>query len=144
MKISKVRDVKTPTRGTSKAAGIDFYVPNDFEEVIVFPGKSIRILSGIKVRVPEGYALIAFNKSGVALSGLDVGACVVDEDYQGEMSLHLFNPTDLSIIISPGKKLLQMILLKMNYEEVEEVPLEELYPEVSERGEGGFGSTGLH
>jgi len=144
MKISKVKDVKTPTRGTSKAAGIDFYVPNNFEEVTVFPGKSIRILSGIKVRVPEGYALIAFNKSGVALGGLDVGACVIDEDYQGELSLHLFNPTDLSIIIIPGQKLLQMVLLKMNYEEVEEVQLEELYPEISERGEGGFGSTGLY
>lgn len=81
MKISKIRDVKTPARGTEKSAGIDFFVPNDFETTQVLPNQSIRILSGIKANVPSGYALIAFNKSGIALKGLQVGACVVGDTY---------------------------------------------------------------
>ena len=67
MKISKVRNVKTPSRGTEKSAGIDFFVPDDFDKKLVFPEGSILIPSGIRADVPEGYALIVFNKSGVAV-----------------------------------------------------------------------------
>lgn len=144
MKISKIRDVKTPARGTEKSAGIDFFVPNDFETTQVLPNQSIRILSGIKANVPSGYALIAFNKSGIALKGLQVGACVVDEDYQGEISLHLFNYTEDIIEIFPGSKITQFILLPVFYDTVEEIEIEHLYDQVSERGAGGFGSTGVH
>ena len=92
MKIAKVRNVKTPTRGTVGSAGIDFYIPNDYPANLctVNPGERFFIPSGIKANVPEGYALIAMNKSGVALKkSLMVGACVVDSDYQGEIHLHL-------------------------------------------------------
>ena len=89
MKVQKVRNVKTPNRGTSVSAGIDFYVPEDFETVTLNPGQSVLIPSGIKAQVPRGYALIAFNKSGVAVKqGLSVGACCVDEDYTGDTSSH--------------------------------------------------------
>ena len=78
MRIAKVRKVKTPTRGTSKSAGLDFYVPDGFDRVILTVGEKVFIPSGIKAELPEGYALIAFNKSGVALKkSLFVGACVV-------------------------------------------------------------------
>ena len=64
MKISKIRDVKTPTRANSTDAGIDFFIPNDYEgETEIFPGRSCLIPSGVKVNVPEGFALVAFNKS---------------------------------------------------------------------------------
>ena len=91
MQIAKIRNVKTPTRGTNGSAGIDFYVPDDYPDSLctIPPGDRFFIPSGIKANVPEGYALIAMNKSGVALKkGLMVGACVVDSDYQGEIHLH--------------------------------------------------------
>jgi len=75
MKVQKLRNVKTPSRGTSASAGIDFYVPEDFETTTLKPGQSVLIPSGIRVQIPRGYALIAFNKSGVAVKqGLSVGA----------------------------------------------------------------------
>lgn len=148
MKIQKVRDVKTPSRGTSKSAGIDFFVPNDANELkwtTIQPGMSINIASGIKVKIPSGYALIAMNKSGVALKkGLQVGACVIDEDYQGEVHLHVTNVSRSSCSISPGEKLVQMLLIPVLYEGIEVVAEDEsLFEDESERGEGGFGSTGV-
>ena len=146
MKICKVRDVKTPERGTSLSAGLDFFVPNDWPgETCLLPGEDVNIGSGIHVQVPHGYMLAAFNKSGVALKkGLQVGATEVDEDYQGEVQLHVRNISNDLQSIKPGEKLVQMILIPVSYEYVEEVEaLSDLYAEgKSERGEGGFGSTG--
>lgn len=142
MRISKIKDVKTPERGTAKSAGIDFFVPNDFQETVLESNKHIRIGSGVRADVPPGYMLCAFNKSGVALAGLSVGACVVDEDYQGEISLHLFNETDGDITIKPGQKLVQFILIPIFYDKIEVVEDSEMHTEKTERGCGGFGSTG--
>ena len=143
MKFSKVRDVKSPSRGTALSAGIDFFVPNDFIEMTVLPNQRTLIPSGIKVSLPDGYALIAFNKSGVASkTGMIVGACVVDEDYQGEIHLNMINTSDIGQLIRPGDKLTQFILVPVNYAEPQEVNMDNLYREVTERGEGGFGSTG--
>ena len=144
MKFCKIRDVKSPQRSHETDAGIDFFVPNDFGITHVFPNSSINIPSGIKVKIPHGYALIAFNKSGVATKlGLDVGANVVDEGYQGEVHLHLFNTTDTAVKIESGQKIVQFILVPVNYEMPEEVSEEELFDSKSERGENGFGSTGV-
>jgi dUTP pyrophosphatase len=143
MKFSKVRDVKSPSRGTALSAGIDFFVPNDFIEMTVLPNQRTLIPSGIKVSLPDGYALIAFNKSGVASkTGMIVGACVVDEDYQGEIHLNMINTSDIGQLIRPGDKLTQFILVPVNYAEPQEVIMDNLYREVTQRGEGGFGSTG--
>ena len=146
MKFLKVRDVKTPERGTPLSAGMDFFVPNDFQATILPPGRDINIPSGIKVKLMHGFCLKFDNKSGVALKKkLVVGATVVDEDYQGEIHLHVFNlsPTD-PVTINPGDKLVQALLIPVSYELPEEATtLEELYGgEKTKRGEGGFGSTG--
>lgn len=142
MLIKKVKDVKTPSRGTSKSAGIDFFTPNDMERIILSPNESALIPSGIKAQVPEDYALIAFNKSGVAVKkGLMIGACVVDEDYEGEIHIHVVNTSRSIVEIMPGEKLTQFLLIKVNYETVEEV--DEFPNRYSERGAGGFGSTGV-
>ena len=153
MKFTKTRDVKSPNRGTSQSAGIDFYIPNGWNEGYVYklePGERILIPSGIKLNVPEGNVLIAFNKSGVATkTGVIVGASVVDEDYQGEVHLSIINTNqpnlDKSGIVNivPGEKIMQFILLPVNYDLPVEVPIDELYDELTERGEGGFGSTGI-
>lgn len=162
MKYIKIRDVKSPTRGTPQSAGIDFYIPNDWNDGKTYelgPGERLLIPSGLKLKVPEGNALIAFNKSGVATkTGIIVGACVVDEDYQGEIHLSIINTnqpkeywkdgywaTDSGYVeIEPGTKLMQFIAVPINYVHLEEVfSINDLFPEESERGSGGFGSTGL-
>ena len=145
MKIFKTRNVKTPERGSEGSAGLDFFVPYDFPGThSLIPGMDVNIPSGIKVQVPHGYALIFKNKSGVALKkGLQVGACVVDEDYQGEVHLHVRNIGTDVVWIDPGEKLVQAILVPVLYEGVEVCETEaELFPKKTERGSGGFGSTG--
>jgi len=142
MKVQKLREVKTPNRGTEVSAGIDFYVPEDFETKVLAPGQSVLIPSGVKVRVPRGYALIAFNKSGVSVKqGLSVGACVVDEDYDGEVHLHMINTSDKDQTIATGQKLVQFVLIPVSYTDIEVV--DTLPQRVTQRGTGGFGSTGL-
>lgn len=144
MKFIKIRDVKTPTRGTPKSAGIDLYVPNDFESRQLLPGDSILIPSGIKADVPSDHAFIAFNKSGISTKkNLSVGACVIDEDYQGEIHIHLYNFGYAPATINPGEKIIQCLLVPISYEDVEiETDENELWKgKNSERGEGGFGST---
>lgn len=161
----KVRDVKDPQRAHSTDAGIDFFVPkftlengitafpkegwsiewddSNLKSIYVFPGTSILIPLGVKVKVPEGHAMIFFNKSGVAAKkSLVTGSCVVDQDYQGELILNLHNISTNYVEIAPGEKIVQGILFKINYAVPEAVrTVEELYPEKTERGEGGFGST---
>lgn len=143
MKIAKIKAVKTPERGTPESAGIDFFVPEGMISKLG-PGQSCLIPSGIKANVPTGHALMAFNKSGVAVNkSLHVGACVVDEDYQGEIHLNLTNVGNEIVDINGGEKIVQFILLPVFYDTIEEVELENLYEEKTLRGEGGFGSTGV-
>lgn len=132
-----------PNRGTARSAGIDFFVPNDFEAKTILPGESVLIPSGIKAEIPSGYMLTAFNKSGVATKQtLIKGAEVCDEDYQGEIHIHLINVGTEAQTIEPGQKLTQFILVPVFYDSIEEVPIDELFSAKTERGDGGFGSTG--
>lgn len=146
MKIAKIRAVKTPTRGTGGSAGLDFYIPDDifahFDNLLIEPLGSLNIPSGIVAEVPKGHALVAMNKSGIALGlNLQVGACVIDEDYQGEIHLHLFNVGIETIKLWPGQKIVQFICVPVNYVEIEEVRPEAIHIVETERGTGGFGST---
>ncbi len=146
MKILKTRDVKTPDRGTERSSGIDFYVPNDFPGThYLATSQSLVIPSGIKANVPGGMALVMMNKSGVAIKkGLQIGACVIDEDYQGEIHLHVTNIGDEVAEIKPGEKLVQALLLPVYYPTISVVHGEEqlFKGEVTERADGKFGSTG--
>lgn len=165
MRFSKVRDVKSPERGTKKSAGIDFFVPNDFcngKPTIVAPQSDLLIPSGIKVEIPEGYMLMAADKSGVVTSrracvlagrtpkpgafdsAIVIGAKIVDEDYQGEIHIHIINTGRYNIIIWPGMKIAQFILVPIFYDSLEEVPENKLFSFKSERGDGALGSTGSY
>lgn len=144
---AKVRDVKSPTRGTGLSAGLDFYIPNDFKEVTLFPDEDILIASGIHVNMSgpiiSDYMLMAADKSGIATKKkLKVAAKIVDADYQGEIHLHVYNFGRDMITLKPGDKLVQFILVPVLYSQPEELSLEDLYKETTERGSGGFGSTG--
>ena len=144
LKVAKVRRVKTPNRGTPGSAGIDFFVPDDHHHLSIAPSGSCFIPSGIKANVPPGFALIAMNKSGIALKKqLIVGACVVDSDYQGEIHLHMINTSDTFAEVSPGDKLVQFLLVPVDHGEIEEVPEDKLFTAQTSRGSGGFGSTGV-
>lgn len=144
MKIYKTRNVKTPERGTPGSAGFDFFVPEDFQGThYLVTGQSVTVPSGIIAKVPEGFALVAFNKSGLASKGLQVGACVIDSDYQGEILIQVRNVGLDLLEITPGMKLIQFLLLPVPAEGIEEAQsLADLFPAKTERGAGGFGSTG--
>ena len=143
MMFTKVRDVKSPSRGTDQSAGLDFFVPNDVEEFTILPGCSVNIPSGIKVMFPYGHAGIYFNKSGVGSKGLLVGACVVDSDYRGEVHLNIHNVSTKEVSFKPGQKLVQMLVMPISMVaplEIDNSNYDSYAP--TERGEGGFGSTG--
>ena len=171
LKYTKIREVKSPIRGTSVAAGIDFFVPTSIDKetfeskckttgcslhceydsnnvltkIELQPGESVMIPSGIKMKVPHGHALVFMNKSGVgAKKQLDVLACVIDEDYEGEVHINLVNTGAKTQLIEAGDKIVQGLVLPINYAMPEEIgTVEELYAgSDSSRGEGGFGSTG--
>lgn len=170
MRYSKVLEVKSPSRVNPTDAGIDFFIPEKTIDFIEAYGKANNILeisqefnpahlvdsgimipehsrvlipSGIKVDVPSGYMLMAANKSGVAVKkGLIFGAEIVDEPYQGVVHISLINTNPFPIKISYGEKIVQFILVPVNYSMPEEVPLEDLYSSVSSRGAGAMGSTG--
>ena len=143
----KVRDVKSPAKAYPFDAGFDFFIPNDYGRRILPPGFDILIPSGIKVIVPEGYALIAKNKSGVATKQkLRTGAAVVDTGYSGEVHIHLFNDGPIDVVLDGGMKIVQFVLVKIGTHQSCEISQEEYEERMnqSERGEGGFGSTGVN
>lgn len=160
MKFLKTRNVKSPVRGTDKSAGIDFFIPEDFEIMRLFPGDDVLIPSGIKANLPEGFMLMAADKSGVVTSenavlksgrepkkgafnsNLIIGAKIVDEDYQGEIHIHLINVGKHEVMLKPGMKIAQFILVPVAYAALEEVDSEtELFDAKTARADGGFGST---
>ena len=138
-------EVKTPVRAHDTDAGIDFFVPENFPETTLQPGEDILIPSGIRVVVPKGYALIAKEKSGVATKKkLSVGANCVDTGYVGQVHIHLFNFSSNTQVIKPGDKIVQFVMIKIGSHQPELIS-EEVYEAVycnTERGAGGFGSTG--
>lgn len=144
MLFTKVRDVKTPSRGTDEAAGLDLYIPNDVKPFMLGPNESINIPSGIKVRLPPNMVGIILNKSGIGIKGVLVGAQVIDSDYRGEIHINIHNVSKLDVSFQGGQKAVQMLLMPVALD----IPVEETqdsYNQHSEtkRGEGGFGSTGL-
>lgn len=160
LKLAKIRDVRWPEYGTQYSAGIDFFIPEDLGlNLYIAPGDDILIPSGIKANIPEGYALIAKNKSGIAtsfgamrragkepkdtqpLSSLIIGASVIDSDYQGEIHIHLINTGKTEVILKPGMKIAQFIMVPVMHPILERVEPENLYNFKTERGDGGFGST---
>lgn len=115
----------------------------DWETFTIQPGCHLAIPSGICVDVPSGYALMAYEKSGVATkTGLIAGARVVDAGYQGEVHIHLINPTNKPVTVNRGQKIVQFVLMPVVCSGLIEVPAGEIYTEESSRGIGRFGSTG--
>lgn len=143
--VTRTRDVKLPCKAHKEDAGYDFFIPNDMNPITIEAGKDVLIPAGVKVIVPDGYALVAMNKSGVATKlKLRTGACVIDTGYTGEVHIHLFNDSNSPVTLNPGQKIVQFVLLRLGMRDVEELDNEtyEWLMQNSTRGAGGFGSTG--
>ena len=131
-------DAITPSKATPGSIGLDLH---SVDHYIVLPGQRVVVSTGLRVTLPSGtYGRIA-PRSGLAVKhGLDVGAGVVDPDYTGELRVVLFNHDSVNpFIIRPGWRIAQLIVERA----VDNLTVEEGAPEVdTERGDGGFGSTG--
>ena len=137
MKYKKLKKVKSPSYGTEEAAGIDFYIPGEYS-ITLQPGFN-KIDLGIAMEVPKGSVLMLKGKSGLAIKHeLIVLGGVIDSDYNGEISFLCFYPKTEPAKILAGSKIVQGLILNVGQEPLEEASkLAE-----TERGEGGFGSTG--
>lgn len=136
----KIRDVKIPAYSSDGAAALDFFIPNDiiWETKTIRQGESVLIPSGIKILLPPNICLIALNKSGLGSKGLNVGACLIDPDYRGEIHLNVFNTSYTELTIYRGEKLVQFIAI-----EFKRINLSNgLVLANTERADGNFGSTG--
>jgi len=153
LKIYKTREgAKLPVRAHPTDAGMDiFYCPNGNKEGKLsesndfwIPIRESRLLStGLKVEISPGFMLEIKNKSGVASKRqLVVGACVIDPGYTGEIYINLHNIGNETQIIKPGEKIAQAILIPIIHCGIEEVFDENDLNINTERGTGGFGSTG--
>jgi len=132
-------DAKLPYQATSDAACSDIY---SVEDVVIPPGKTKLISTGLKVaHIPTGYKLEVYDRSGMGAKGILLGNGVgqVDSDYRGELKVILFNSNDSDFVVKIGDRIAQVALEKVinvSYKFVDSF-------EKTDRGEGGFGSTGI-
>ena len=129
-----------PTRGSSQAAGYDLYACTS-TPIVIAPHQTVKIGTGFAFELPDGYFGAIFARSGLATkNGLrpsnGVGVC--DSDYRAEYIVALHNDTNEPQIINPMERIAQLVV--MPYLPVEFNEVDELSE--TERGEGGFGSTG--
>lgn len=139
VKITKLNEkAVTPVYSSASAAGADLY--NCDTNAIVLPNHTVMVGTGIAMEIPEGYVGLVYARSGLACKhGLapanKVG--VIDSDYRGEIKVALHNHSNTPFEITVGDRIAQIVItpyLKCDFVE-EELSL-------SERGAGGFGSTG--
>ncbi|KAL4216393.1 hypothetical protein ACF0H5_024119 [Mactra antiquata] len=126
----------TPTRGSKLAAGYDLY--SAYDTVIPAKGKAL-VKTDIQIGLPDGcYGRVA-PRSGLAHKHfIDVGAGVIDQDYRGNVGVVMFNFSDVDFEVKAGDRIAQLICERIFLPElVEETTLDD-----TERGDGGFGSTG--
>ena len=139
--VVKVREnAEIPERATRESAAVDLKACID-EAVTIAPGASVTIPTGIALEVPEGCGAFIFARSGLGIRhgiALSNGVGVIDADYRGEICVGLHNHSDESYTVNPGDRIAQMAIMPVimaGFFEAESLS-------VTERGTGGFGSTG--
>ena len=142
LKIKKLRPgAQLPQRATEGSAGLDLCALCD-EPIVVQPGQRILVPTGLSIELPgPRYVALVFARSGMALrEGLAManGVGVIDSDYRGELAVPVINQSDKPVHIENGQRIAQMLVMPV------ELPVPVLAEEISEtqRGTGGFGSTG--
>jgi dUTP pyrophosphatase len=137
MKVKKLAyEARLPTRGSGGAVGYDLY---SIDTVVIPPKHRALLSTGIAVVLPPGvYGRVAPRSSLALKYGIQVGAGVIDPDYTGEVKVILFNHGHADFEVNKGDRIAQLILEKCDTPEVVEIG----FLEETERGAGGFGSTG--
>ncbi len=129
-----------PAYATSGAAGMDVV---SAEDVTLAPGARHAVATGLSMAIPQGYEIQVRPRSGLALKhGITVPNTpgTIDSDYRGELKVILINLGDEPFAIARGDRVAQLVLapvVQAAWDEVAEL-------DATERGEGGFGSTGGH
>lgn len=142
MKYKRLTDnAKVPTKADEGSAGYDLYGNNTYS-IEIQPHKTVKVGTGICMETPRGTMAAIFARSGIATKrGLRPANCVgvVDPSYRGEIIVALHNDTDETQWIEPGERIAQLVFLSfgtvLSWEEVDELS-------ETERGTGGFGSSG--
>lgn len=141
VKIKKLNEnAVLPIYGSEYAAGADLYACID-NTVIIAPGETLLIKTGLAVEIPVGFAGLIYARSGLATKkGLapanKVG--VIDSDYRGEIMVALHNHSNSQATVESGERIAQLVVtpfLRVDFIESEELT-------GTTRGTGGFGSTG--
>lgn len=141
LKIKKLKEnAHIPVYGTEYAAGADLYASIE-ENIIITPGETKLIPTGLSMAIPTGMVGLIFARSGISIKrGLapanKVG--VIDSDYRGELMVALYNQSNIEQVVEPNERIAQFIL--MPYIKAEFTEVNEL--DDTDRGNGGFGSTG--
>ncbi len=141
IKIKKLRDgAVIPTRGSEYAAGYDLYACID-GDIVIAPHTTEKLGTGLAIAIPCGYFGAIFARSGLASKkGLRPANCVgvCDADYRGEYIVAVHNDTDFPQTVTNGERIAQLVVmpfLSCEFDEAETL-------DETERGSGGFGSTG--
>ena len=133
-------DALVPTKGSRYAAGWDLYSLEDTE--VPFRS-SVRLRTGLHVAIPDGYEGQVRARSSLGSKGLILPHSVgtIDADYRGELFvLMTWKGEGDSYLVKAGERIAQILITPIPWVEFAEVELDELGQ--TERGEGGFGSTG--
>ncbi len=132
-----------PAYGTPGSAGLDLRACID-EAITIQPGETVLIPTGLAIHIGDpGYAAMILPRSGMGhKNGIVLGNLVglIDSDYQGQLMVSTWNRGQYAFTLNPMERLAQLIIvpvLQVGFNIVEEFG-------ESERGEGGFGSTGKH
>lgn len=131
-----------PTYGTEYSAGADLYACIEEPSVVIEPGETVLIPTGLAMEIPEGFAGLIYARSGLATKRGIAPAnkvSVIDSDYRGEIRIPLHNHSALPVTIDVAERIAQIIFtpyLRGIFEESNSLS-------DTERGVGGFGSTGL-
>lgn len=130
-------NAKMPTRGTPGSSGLDVYSPIN---VIIPAMGSALIPTDLAFDIPYGWDLSVYNKSGLATKqSLVKGAELIDSDYTGNCHIHYFNLSDTDVIFNKGDKIGQLVMRRVWMGDL----VETTAIKTTERGNNGFGSTGI-
>ncbi len=134
----KAREFPLPAYGTPRSAGVDL---RSSEDAMIQPGERASVSTGLYMELPEGYEAQIRPRSGLAIqNGVTIlnAPGTIDSDYRGEIRVLLVNLGNEPFSIAAGDRIAQMIVAPVS--QVEWVETDELCD--SQRGDGGFGSTG--
>lgn len=134
-----------PTYGSEKAAGMDLYADTKSlgaDKLYIGPGDCLKIPIGFAFELPKGYCSLILARSGLSTKkGLRPANCVglCDEDYRGNYIIPLYNDSHEDQVIEHGDRIAQLMFVP--YIQTTLVEVDTISQ--TDRGEGGFGSTGL-